>query len=176
MKNKLITLILFCASLHLCFGQLEQPKRSKEAKEAALQSINGTTLSELNFTDIEGHVYTIDDLKNKVAVFTFWQINNKSCIAEIPKLNQLKIKFKNRPVLFFAIALDNKADLNSFLKTTLFNHTIIPNGSDLANRFEIPDYPYHLILDKNGTIEYITDELRLNAINHLQRRIHRLLR
>ncbi len=176
MINKLITILLICASLQFCYSQSEQSTRSKEAKETALKAINGTTVSELQFTDIKGQKYTIEDLKDKVVVFTFWHINNNSCIAEIPKLNQLKIKFKNRNVLFFAVALDNKADLNSFLETTLFNHTIVPNGNDLANRFEIPDYPYHLIIDKKGSIEYITDESRLNAFNHLQRRIYRLLR
>lgn len=145
-------------------------------KEEALNAINGTVLSDLEFTDIEGNNYTIDTLKGKVAVFTFWHIKNKICIDEIPKLNQLKMKFKNRDVLFFAVALDSKNLLDSFLETTVFNFTIIPNGKELTNRFEIPDYPYHIILDKNGTIEYITEDIRLNAINHLQRRIHRLLR
>lgn len=176
MKNILFIALFICSSIHFCFGQSEQPIRSKEMKEAALNAINGTVISELEFTDIEGNNYTIDTLKGKVAVFTFWHINNKLCITEIPKLNQLKIKFKNKDVLFFAVALDSKTDLDSFLETTVFNFTVITDGIKLTNRFEIPDYPYHIILDKSGTIEYITEDLRLNAINHLQRKIHRLSR
>ena len=170
MKKTILITLLICSIQHLCFSQ------SKETKETPLKTTHNTTLSELEFTDIKGNTYTNDKLKDNLAVFTFWHIDNTSCTTEIPKLNQLQMKFQNRDVLFFAVALDNTSQLESFLETTDFNFTIVPNGTDLANKFGVPQYPYHIVIDKSGHIEHITQDIRLNTIHHLQRRIHRLLR
>ena len=57
-----------------------------------------------------------------------------------------------------------------------FDFIIIPNGRELANRFKIPHYPYNVLIDPNGKIEYVSDVLSLNMMNRLKRKINGLLK
>ena len=144
--------------------------------KAERKDLEGTTLAELSFKDINGNSHTLENLKGKVALFNFWFIQCKPCVAEIPDLNTLKTKFKGEEVVFFAIALNNKKSLDPFLEKTPFDFTIIPSGRELADRFKIPHYPYNVLIDPNGKIEYVSDILSLNMMNRLKRKINGLLK
>ena len=190
LKSSVLTYLLIFSVL-ICFGQTTTKKTytkaqlaefeanykiKKKKDKAARKDLNNTILTELSLQDITGTTHTLESLKGKVVVMNFWFINCKPCVAEIPDLNELKSKFKEQPVVFFAVALDNKSALEKFLEHTRFDFTIIPRGGSLAKRFKIPHYPYNVILDQNGQLEYVSDVLSLNIMNRLKRRINGLLK
>ncbi|WP_298899622.1 peroxiredoxin [uncultured Psychroserpens sp.] len=190
-KHHAILTLILCFTLHLSFGQNEANKtytkeemaefqanyKAKKKKEkAARKGLEGTTLTELSFEDIDGNKHTYESLKGKVVVMNFWFIHCKPCVAEIPDLNKLKAEFKNKDVTFFAVALDSKASLDKFLEKTTFDFTIIPNGRVLARDLKIPHYPYNVILDKKGKLQYVSDVLSFNIMNRLKRKINGVLK
>ncbi|WP_299336373.1 TlpA disulfide reductase family protein [uncultured Psychroserpens sp.] len=187
----LIFLLIFFCTISTCIAQtttkktytkeeIEQLdatyKAKKKKDKAKRKELNQTTLTELTLEDINGNIYTLDDLKGKVVVMNFWFIRCQPCVAEIPDLNELKAKFKGKDVLFFAVALDTKPALEVFLESHPFDFIIIPKGGALANRFKIPHYPFNMIIDQNGTMQYVSDVLSLNIVNRLKRRINALLK
>lgn len=190
-KHASILVLLFLISINLCSGQTKAKKTytdeelekieadyeiQKKEDKAARKELEDTTLTDLTLEDIDGNTYTLERLKGKVVVMNFWFIYCKPCVAEIPDLNELKAKFKGKEVVFLAVALDSKTALQEFLKTHDFDFTIIPKGRDLADRLEIPHYPYNVILDKTGKLHYISDVLSLNMMNRLKRKINGLLK
>jgi thiol-disulfide isomerase/thioredoxin len=189
-KSLILTLIL-AFTLNICLSQNNEKKSfseeelaemeanykiKKEKDKADRKELDGTTLNELVIEDIDGNIHTLESLKGKVVLMNFWFIHCKPCVAEIPDLNELKTKFKDKDVVFLAVALDNKKSLDKFLEIHPFDFTIIPKGRELAERFKIPHYPYNVILDKTGTLHYVSDVLSLNITNRLKRRINGFLR
>ncbi len=137
-------------------------------KKNTRKKLDGSTIKELSFEDINGKKYDLTNLKGKVIVLNFWFIHCKPCLAEFPDLNDLKKRFKSKPVEFFAITSNNKKSLDTFFKSHKLDFTIIPNGKEINNRFKIPYFPYHIIIDKSGQIEYIKNIKKLESkINNL---------
>ena len=149
-------------------------QKNKDDKEIR-KNLNGTKLSELELKDLNGTVYTLESLKGKVIVLNFWFTQCKPCVAEFPDLNQLKAKFNPEKVVFFAVSWNDTATINTFMKNRKFDYTIIPNGNKIIDYFKIPHYPYNVIIDQNGTIEYIEDVLSLNIFKKMERKIKSLL-
>ena len=48
-------------------------------------------------------------------MLNFWFIGCKPCVAEIPDLNKIKEKFKDKDVAFFAVTFDSKKKLEEFV-------------------------------------------------------------
>ncbi|MBU2922207.1 TlpA family protein disulfide reductase [Winogradskyella psychrotolerans] len=145
----------------------------KEKKELRKQ-IDGSILEELSFEDIDGNKHTLESLKGKIVVLNFWFIQCKPCVEEFPDLNKLKKKFKGKSVEFFAVTWNDKNSLINFLNTTTLDFTVVPD-SKLIKKFKIPYYPYNIIIDKKGKIEYINDILSLNIMKKIERKINKLL-
>ena len=68
-----------------------------------------------------------------------------------------------------------KKSLSTFLQKHKLDFTVIPDGRQINDRFKIPYYPFHIIIDKNRKIEYISQELSFNAIKKIKRKINKLL-
>ncbi|OIQ30439.1 MAG: hypothetical protein BM564_03470 [Bacteroidetes bacterium MedPE-SWsnd-G2] len=157
--------------------QMKQETIAKKKEEKTFRkSLNGTKLSPLVLTDLEGNSYNTKDLEGKVIVFNFWFTQCKPCVAEFPDLNKLKAKFKDKDVVFFGVTFNSKDALIPFFENHKFDYTIIPNGNFINDTFKIPYYPYHIIIDKTGTIEYFNSVLVLNVFKSLERKINQSLK
>lgn len=147
----------------------------RKSDKQTRHNLDGTKLDSLTLIDINNNKHTLESLKGQVIVINFWFINCKPCVAEIPDLNEIKNEFKNQPVSFFAISYDSAKALNKFLETNDFKFTIIPKGSAIIKQFGIPYYPYNVIIDKKGQVEYISDVLALDILKKLKRKIKKHL-
>lgn len=126
--------------------------------------------------DMNGNKFNLKELKGKVVVLNFWFINCPPCKQEIPDLNDMKASFAEKDVVFIAVALDEKYDLETFLKATPFNYNIIDNGRYIANEYRITAYPTHVVVDKEGIIKFHTSGLALNTVKWLKKSIDEALK
>ncbi|MBS0030010.1 TlpA family protein disulfide reductase [Chitinophaga sp. 22321] len=128
--------------------------------EAQLKNFKreGDKFPAFSFSDVNGTVYNNDSLKNKTVVMKFWFIHCVSCVAEMPRLNELVAEYKDRKdVLFLSMAFDRKDQLVNFLKNTRFlYHTIPVPESFISEEVKVSGYPTHIIL-KDGMIKKIPD-------------------
>jgi len=125
----------------------------------------------INFiaSDLLGNTYSLDRLKGKLIVINFWFVECKPCVMEIPDLNQLVEKYKNKDVVFLGIALSNKDKIQSFLKSKPFKYNIIPDAQDIASKYNILSYPTHMIIDKNSIVKYTNSGLSPTTISDLDK-------
>ncbi|WP_353777407.1 redoxin domain-containing protein [Winogradskyella sp. 3972H.M.0a.05] len=172
----LLSVNTFCQDKKVQFRKAQEEKYKAILKENEKQrkEIDGSTLTELSFEDIEGNKHTLSSLKGKVVVMNFWFIQCKPCVEEFPDLNKLKAKFEGKPVEFFAVAWNDKKSLTKFLETHQLDYTVVSDGK-LSKRFKIPHYPYNMIIDQNGKVEYISEVLSLNIFKKIERKINKLL-
>lgn len=131
-------------------ASLPKPKESNFFRE-------GDALSPFRERDMKGNKYNLKELAGKVVVLNFWFINCPPCRREIPELNEVVAKYKeNKDVVFLAIALDQKADLQDFLKTTPFDYNIVDDGRFTAQKYGINLFPTHVVVDRQGKILFHT--------------------
>jgi thiol-disulfide isomerase/thioredoxin len=115
----------------------------------------GEMLKPIKDRDIKGEKFDTKSLTGKVIVLNFWFINCPPCRQEIPDLNNLVEAYKdNKDVVFIAIALDEKYDIDDFLKTQPFNYRIVENGRYHASRVGLNLYPTNVVVDKGGKIVF----------------------
>jgi peroxiredoxin len=128
-------------------GALERQKASSsEEKEPA---------PDFEVKTLEGKSLKLSALKGKVVVLNFWFIGCAPCRVEMPGLNILTEEFKDQDVIFIAFALDNAEDLEKFLEEKEFQYQIVPDGAKIASLYGVKVFPTHILIDKNGEMEFI---------------------
>jgi peroxiredoxin len=135
----------------------------------------GTILKELNFKDSNGNNYTLDSLKGKVIVLNFWFIGCKPCVEEIPDLNRIQEKFKDKDVVFLAVTFDSKKKLEEFVKKKPFNFTLVPDSMKIIRQFYVNSYPTTMLIDKDRKIHLIDDLLVFDLMNKIEKMIKNYL-
>ncbi len=117
----------------------------------------GSTISSFKESDMAGNKYNLKEMAGKVVVINFWFINCPPCRQEIPQLNEVVELYKeNKDVVFIALALDDKYELEEFLKTTPFKYNVVHKGGYIAQKYGVNLYPTHVILDKQGKVLFHT--------------------
>lgn len=125
--------------------------------------------------DIHGNPIRSDQLKGKVVVLNFWFVACPPCIQEIPHLNDLVAQYKGQEVVFLAIARDSEALLGKFLGHTSFDYQVIPNATAVARKNRVYAYPSHMVIDRNGVVQYTATGYRENSIKELQKAIEKAI-
>lgn len=151
-------------------------KNKLKAEKEFRNELDGSKIGELNFEDLNGKKFNLENLKGKIIVLNFWFTQCKPCVAEFPELNNLKQKYINQEVEFFAVTWDNKETIDKFLINHKLDFKIVPNGKIIIDKFKIPHYPYNIVIDKDGKIEYINDVLVINVLKKLDNKINELLK
>ncbi|MEO8172798.1 MAG: TlpA disulfide reductase family protein [Sediminibacterium sp.] len=132
----------------------------------------GKTISSFKEIDMKGIKYNLKEMLGKVVVLNFWFINCPPCREEIPHLNDMVETFKdNKDVVFIAVALDGKYELQEFLKNTPYNYNVIDNGRYIAQQYGINLFPTHVVLDKQGKVVFHTSGYGMGTVSWLKKSI-----
>lgn len=95
----------------------------------------GKTALPFSVTDINGNNYSLESLKGKVIVINFWFVECKPCVMEMPELNKLVEKYKNKEVVFLGFAMNEKDKIEKFLKTTTYKYNIVAAAKDVVGTY-----------------------------------------
>jgi thiol-disulfide isomerase/thioredoxin len=72
--------------------------------------------------------------------------------VEMPELNKLVEKYKDKKVTFIAVTFEDKGKRNKFLKTKDFNYQISVSDTETIKKFEINSFPTNLIINQQGNL------------------------
>lgn len=169
---------------YIIYKTISEIERKQKVAEQKVEITNnrkkyklqeGAVLKELNFKDSNGNNFTLDSLKGKVIVLNFWFIGCKPCVEEIPDLNRIQEKFKDKDVVFLAVTFDSKKKLDDFAKKKSFNFTIVPNSMNIIRQFYVNSYPTTIIIDKDRKIHLVDDLLVFDLMNKIEKMIKQYL-
>jgi peroxiredoxin len=121
-------------------------------------SIKGRSFPKFRFVDLNRHTYTPESTKGKIIILKAWFTACLPCVQEMPALNRLTEKLKNRQdIIFLSLAFDKKQALQNFMKYHQFNYAVIPvNKSYLEDTLQITRYPAHWIINKKGIVVHMS--------------------
>lgn len=116
----------------------------------------GKSLPDMTLKTLDGRTITSKDLKGKVVMINFWSTTCKPCLIEIPELNRLQEKYKDR-VIFLAPLPEDKNKTAKLLAKHPFKFTIAPNSSELFDKLGIDGYPKNFFINRDGVIKEVKE-------------------
>ncbi|MGV3704380.1 MAG: TlpA family protein disulfide reductase [Arcticibacter sp.] len=127
----------------------DQPQRSAGSEGPAEKT-------SASFTDMNGKVINVSDLKGKVVFINFWATWCPPCIAEMPTIQLLYSRYKDNPRVVFIMA-DMDGDLpasSAFMKKRAFEMPLYMATSKLPESYFSGSLPTTVVLDKQGDIAF----------------------
>lgn len=114
-------------------------------------------LDDARFSDLQGRPTQLSTLRGKVTVINFWATWCGPCREEMPMLNTLRQRLAGKGVEVVGIALDNKVEVNNFVRQLNINYPIWLGNSQtttLMRALGNPSggLPYTLVLDRRGNV------------------------
>lgn len=134
---------------------LFQPDIPENLRENSTVS-NKVKEQEVSFTDVKGKMISLSDMKGRVVFMNFWATWCPPCIAEMPSINSLYLKYKdNKNVVFIMVDVDSKIDASiEFMKKRNFNLPVYIPASEIPNDYFSGSMPTTVILNKAGNIAF----------------------
>lgn len=108
--------------------------------------------------DTKGKMVRLSDFKGKVVYLDIWATWCGPCLKEMPYMERLKEKFRNKNVEMITISIDTKVDawLAKVAALKMEGIQLIDsNGSEnskIAKDYKIHGVPHYVLIDKNGRI------------------------
>jgi peroxiredoxin len=129
------------------------------AVSVAVSAQQKTLAPDFDLTSLTDKNFKLSELKGKYVVLNFWFIHCAPCVKEIPQLNKLVSTYGKGNFVFLALTIDNKYDLDSFLKKKPFTYNIIPKSLPVIMKFHPADepnvsFPTHVVINPKGEIEF----------------------
>ncbi|HEY6878982.1 MAG TPA: TlpA disulfide reductase family protein [Polyangiales bacterium] len=118
---------------------------------------DGAVAPEIALKDRAGHPVKLAELKGKVVLVDFWASWCGPCREELPVLDALYKKYKERGLVIIGVGLDRDTDkLNKFLRALPLSFPVVhdPAGA-VADKYEPPKMPSSYIIDKRGLIRHV---------------------
>ena len=122
--------------------------------------IIGTSAPNFEVKDMDGNLISLEESKGKVVVLNFWFTACKHFVAVIPDINEVYEKYKGNPeVVFAAITLSKKKDVNLFLEKYPISYPVVAGARDVCDLFDVEGYPTNIVIDRNGKyFDHLTGE------------------
>lgn len=117
----------------------------------------GKEVPDFNFVTIKGESVKLSDLKGNLVYIDIWATWCGPCIAEHPHWDKMKEEYKDKPISFLTISIDNtKEPWEKMVKAKNMEglQWFAENAwkSDIAQHFMVNAIPRFLLLDKDGKV------------------------
>ena len=124
----------------------DQSDSSQESEPKAMPVIS--------LQDMDGKSIKGDQFKNSVVVFDFWATWCGPCIAEIPFLNRLQEKYKDRGVKVVGVTLasGDAGEVKPFVSRFKMAYPVLMGNDDQAYDLNIMGFPTTYIVDRDGKV------------------------
>ena len=108
----------------------------------------------INLKDINGKTISISDFKGKIVFLNFWTTWCPTCRIEMPSMEKLHQKLKNKDFAMVTINLQESASqVKAFFKEFKLTFTaLLDSNGEVGASFAIRAIPTTYILDKTGRI------------------------
>lgn len=115
----------------------------------------GARLPEFNVTLTEGITISNSDLSDKTALIVFFNTNCKDCQTELPVINELYQKHRDKCVFLAISRAETKESVSDFWKKYNLQLSVSPqNDSRIYKLFVELGIP-HIIISKNGVVQTV---------------------
>jgi len=126
---------------------LSQATKNLEAADQLRQQANFTLL------DLDGHPWTLKDLRGKVVVVNFWATWCPPCRKEMPDLQALYEEFKGQGLVILAVSDEDADKVKPFIAERKITYPVLLDPDRNVNKdFQIEGIPKSFVYDRDGKL------------------------
>ncbi len=93
----------------------------------------------------------------KIVVLNFWFTTCAPCVKELPDLNRIHERYKDRAdIVFIAPTFEFAENIDSFLVEHPFSYSILPEAYEAIKNYKAIAYPLNVIIDFDGRIAFVS--------------------
>ena len=136
---------------------LFQPEIPNVAAKSNVPAANTTSpTQDVRFMDSKGNTISLSDQNGKVVFINFWATWCPPCIAEMPTIDELHEKYKDKSdIMFLMVNVDGKInESTTFMKDKGFHLPVHIPASELPKALFAGSMPTTVILDKSGNLAF----------------------
>lgn len=147
------------------------------APPAAQAVGEGALAPEIGLHDLQGKPVRVSDLRGRVVLVDFWASWCAPCREELPVLETLYRKFRDKGLVVIAVGLDKEAaNLAKFLRATPLSFPVVHDADGaVANRYAPPKMPSSFLIDRKGLVRHLHAGFKASDKTLLERQIAALL-
>jgi cytochrome c biogenesis protein CcmG, thiol:disulfide interchange protein DsbE len=137
----------------------------------------GSVAPEIALKDLSGKLVKVADLKGKVVLVDFWASWCGPCREELPVLEGLYKKYRERGLVIVGVGLDRDSEkLTKFLRAVPLSFPVVhdPAGS-VADKYAPPKMPSSYLIDKRGLIRHLHAGYKASDKAQLEKELSALL-
>lgn len=161
MKIVILTILFFLSFVTL-YGQHtlsedERIIRFERKRDSIRQSKYGTDYLSFTVVTLDGDTITEKDLLGKVTLINFWFESCAPCMAEMPALQELYLKYRNHPEFqLLSFAREYPEDAEACVRKLHIPYPVCPVSDEESYRLNFNDgFPTNIIIDTQGKIVWI---------------------
>jgi peroxiredoxin len=131
---------------------LDDPRfrRAVEMLAAEDQKVEG---SDFTLKDLQGHSYTLSQLRGKVVLVNFWATWCAPCRVEMPDLDSLYTRMKGRGLVVLAISNEEEQKVRSVVARMGFKAPVLLDpGAETGRRMGLDGLPRSFVFDREGKL------------------------
>lgn len=168
-KNITLKIVLACILLLVCGGIAAfvfdvNPLAGAKPEDRSLDQLfddmgvelfpNSTSPVEVLLEDVNGIEIDISDFRGKIVFLNFWATWCPSCVTEMPSMEKLHRKLKEKNFAMVAVSVqDSAVEVRRFFKQNQLTYTaLLDSIGKTVPGFGIRAIPTTLLLDKSGRI------------------------
>lgn len=127
-----------------------------DVKPNVIVKTSASSAGDAAFRDQNGELVKLSDLKGKVVFLNFWASWCPPCIAEMPSIDKLHAKYKNRDdIVFLMVDVDGKIESSiDFMRKRDFKLPVYVAASATPAAYFSGSMPTTVILNKSGDIVF----------------------
>lgn len=151
MKNNIAVFLLAISLISLSTLACTSKKDRTEQQNSTTENLAASDTN-IAFTDSKGNKLSLGDLKGKVVFINFWATWCPPCIAEMPSINNLYKRYKDKSkIMFIMVDVDaNFQKSKSFMDKNNYDLPLYIPASQIPSNFLSGAIPTTVILDKSG--------------------------
>jgi cytochrome c biogenesis protein CcmG/thiol:disulfide interchange protein DsbE len=152
MRTSLRTLLLAATTV---LALVATPAVQAQASWVAFSGL-GQPPMPLLLDDVDGKPVDLASLKGQVVLVNFWATWCDGCKAEIPALNRLQQRFKDRKLRILGVNIgEGKARIRQFTQRIPVQYTILRDADSVAMKaWHVRIMPTTFLIDKQGRLRY----------------------
>jgi peroxiredoxin len=111
--------------------------------------------ADFTLADLQGKSWTLKDLRGKVVLLNFWATWCPPCRKEMPDLEALYLKFKDKDQGFVVLAISDEdaAKVSPFLAERNITYPVLLDpGRKVNEQFQVEGIPKSFVYDRTGKL------------------------
>lgn len=132
-----------------------------------------------NFTlkSLRGENLKLSEHRGEVVLVSFWATWCGVCKQQMPKINEIYVRYRDEGFTVFAINVDkDRQKVNTWLRGMRVAFPILFDvDQSVSEKYEVADMPSTYILDRDGNFRYVYSEYKAGMEDVFQKQIRELM-